>query len=161
MSTTARVTDAQWLTRAVRLATDSVACGGGPFGALIVRGEDVLATGTNQVTTSQDPTAHAEIVAIRAACRRLGDFRLSGCVLVSSCEPCPMCLAAGLWARVDRVIFAAGRDDAASAGFDDRAFYDLFERPRGEWPVAVAHVSVGDRNRPFTDWLARPDRVEY
>jgi guanine deaminase len=161
MSTTARVTDAEWLTRAVRLATDSVSQGGGPFGALIVRGDGELATGTNQVTSSFDPTGHAEIVAIRRACASLGDFRLNGCVLVSSCEPCPMCLAAALWARVDRVIFAADRNDAQSAGFDDKSFYELFEQPRDSWPVTVTQLSIGDRNRPFRDWLASPDRVEY
>src|SRR5690606_20083792 len=102
-----------WLDRAVAEATRNVAAGGGPFGALVVRGEEVLAVGTNQVTRTLDPTAHAEVVAIRAACAVVGDFTLAGCVLVSSCEPCPLCLSAALWARLDRIVYAADRDDAA------------------------------------------------
>jgi tRNA(Arg) A34 adenosine deaminase TadA len=164
MSTTApgrRVADAEWLERAVRLATDSVARGGGPFGAVIVRDGEELATGTNEVTTSSDPTAHAEIVAIRAACRRIGDFRLSGCLLVVSCEPCPMCLFTMLWARVDRVVYAAGRDDAAAAGFDDRKFHDLFAQPNADWPIAMSQLSIEDQERPFAEWRAQPDHVDY
>src|SRR5438874_2765446 len=108
-----------WLDRAVDLATDNVAEGGGPFGAVIIRGEsELISVGVNRVTRDLDPTAHAEVVAIREACRKLGDFKLDGCVLVTSCEPCPLCLAAALWARVDRVVFAADRYDAAKAGFD-------------------------------------------
>ncbi|HEX3647657.1 MAG TPA: nucleoside deaminase [Pseudonocardiaceae bacterium] len=150
-----------WLAHAVRLAADNVTAGGGPFGAAIVRGDQLVATGVNQVTPTLDPTAHAEIVAIRAACRALGDFRLTGCVLVSSCEPCPLCLSAALWARLDRVVYAADRDDAAEAGFDDRAFYELFEQPRTSWPLPVAQLSTADRTRPFAAWLARTDRVRY
>jgi tRNA(Arg) A34 adenosine deaminase TadA len=158
MSTTR---ERNWLDAAVDLAVDSVESGGGPFGAVVVRAGEIIATGTNQVTTSLDPTAHAEVVAIRAACRRLHDFRLTGCVLVSSCEPCPLCLAAALWARVDRVVYAADRDDAAAAGFDDRAFYELFERPRDGWPVPVVAASTATATAPFGAWLARADRVEY
>ncbi|HEX5120653.1 MAG TPA: nucleoside deaminase [Pseudonocardiaceae bacterium] len=150
-----------WLAHAVRLAADNVAAGGGPFGAAIVRGDELVATGVNQVTPTLDPTAHAEVVAIRAACRTLGDFKLTGCVLVSSCEPCPLCLSAALWARVDRVVYAADRNDAAAAGFDDRAFYDLFERPMASWPLPVAQLSTADRTQPFAAWLARTDRVQY
>ncbi|HEX5403817.1 MAG TPA: nucleoside deaminase [Pseudonocardiaceae bacterium] len=153
--------DAGLLAQVVRLATDNVADGGGPFGAMIVRDGSVVATGTNQVTAAPDPTAHAEIVAIRAACRSIGDFRLDGCVLVASCEPCPMCLAAALWSRVDRVIYAADRDDAAAAGFDDRAFYELFEQSRSTWPVAVTQLSTADATAPFSAWLAKPERVSY
>lgn len=146
---------------ALRLAEENVAAGGGPFGAVILRGSSVVATGTNQVTPTLDPTAHAEVVAIRAACQALGDFQLSGCVLVSSCEPCPLCLSAALWARLDQVLYAADRNDAAAAGFDDRAFYDLFTQPRADWPLPVAQLSTEDRNRPFSAWLARTDRVHY
>lgn len=146
---------------AVELAVGNVAAGGGPFGALIVRDGEVLATGVNAVTTSNDPTAHAEVVAIRAACQELGDFRLTGCVLVTSCEPCPLCLAAALWARVDRVIYAADRHDAARGGFDDLAFYDLFATPREQWPMAVTSAQVADPAAPFAAWQAKPDRVDY
>jgi tRNA(Arg) A34 adenosine deaminase TadA len=150
-----------WLTEVVRLARDNVAAGGGPFGALVVRDGIVIARGTNQVTTDLDPTAHAEVVAIRRACAAIGDFRLTGCVLVSSCEPCPLCLSAALWARVDRVVYAADRDDAAAAGFDDRRFYDVFAQPRNTWPIAVDNIRTGAERDPFTAWQARPDRVDY
>ncbi|MCP2261765.1 tRNA(Arg) A34 adenosine deaminase TadA [Streptoalloteichus tenebrarius] len=153
--------DLALLTECVRLAADNVASGGGPFGALVARDGEVLAVGVNQVTPTLDPTAHAEVVAIRAACRRIGDFRLTGCVLVTSCEPCPLCLAAALWARVDRVLYAADRHDAAEAGFDDLAFYRLFETPRDRWSVRVEQLACAGRTDPFTAWLERPDRVEY
>lgn len=155
-------TDMDLLERAIDAATASVAEGGGPFGALVSRGSRVLAVGQNAVTRVNDPTAHAEIVAIRAACDRLGTFTLAGCTLFASCEPCPMCLAAALWARIDRIVFAASRNDAACAGFDDRAFYDLFETDPGTWrlPVVIEEPSR-NRTEPFDAWGAKPDRVEY
>ena len=159
--TTTAATDQAWLDEAVRLAAANVTTGGGPFGAVIVRGDELIATGVNRVVPTLDPTAHAEVVAIREACQRVGDFRLTGCVLFSSCEPCPLCLAASLWARLDRVVFAADRHDAATAGFDDRAFYELFEQPRATWPVPVLQVSTADKTIPFSAWLSRTDRVEY
>ena len=127
-----------WLDHAVSEAARNVQAGGGPFGALVARGDEVISVGVNEVTRSLDPTAHAEVVAIRAACQKLGDFRLAGCVLVSSCEPCPLCLSAAMWARVDRVLYAADRHDAAASGFDDRTFYEVFSSPREEWPLPVA-----------------------
>ena len=150
-----------WLAECVRIAEQNVADGGGPFGALVVKDGEIVSTGVNRVTPSLDPTAHAEVVAIRAACQALDTFSLAGCVLVSSCEPCPMCLASSLWARVDRVLFAADRHDAARAGFDDRAFYELFEHPRETWQTPVARVSTEDSFAPFAAWLSRSDRVEY
>jgi tRNA(Arg) A34 adenosine deaminase TadA len=153
--------DRRWLDDVVARATRNVADGGGPFAAIVVRGDDVVAEGVNRVTRDLDPTAHAEVVAIRAACRALGTYELSGTVLVSSCEPCPLCLAASLWARVDGVVYAADRDDAAGGGFDDRAFYELFDRPRETWPVPVRQVAVAGATEPFQAWLANPDRVEY
>jgi guanine deaminase len=114
----------KYLARAIELAAIGMAGGdGGPFGALIARGDEVLAEGFNQVTGRHDPTAHAEVNAIRAACRRLGTFSLSGCEIYSSCEPCPMCLSAIYWARLDRLYFAAARTDAAEIGFDDAFLY--------------------------------------
>jgi guanine deaminase len=153
--------DARWVAEAVDLAVKNVTTGGGPFGALILRDGQVLATGVNAVTTSNDPTAHAEVVAIRTACRTIGDFRLTGCVLVTSCEPCPLCLAAALWARVERVIYGADRHDAARGGFDDLAFYELFTTPRADWPMAVTSVEVTAPAAPFVAWQAKPDRVDY
>jgi len=159
--TATTTTDQAWLDEAVRLAAANVATGGGPFGAVIVRGDELIATGVNRVVPTLDPTAHAEVVAIREACQRIGDFRLTGCVLFSSCEPCPLCLAASLWARLDRVVFAADRDNAADAGFDDRDFYALFEQPKQTWPIPVLHVRTAEHDTPFSAWLSRTDRVEY
>lgn len=153
--------DATWLARAVDLATANVAHGGGPFGAVIVRGDELVSSGENRVTRDLDPTAHAEVVAIRSACSVLGDFVLAGCTLYTSCEPCPLCLSAALWSRLDRVVYAADRDDAARGGFDDRAFYELFERPRSEWPMTVSAHPLPDGFAPFSAWLAKEDRVRY
>lgn len=151
-----------WMDEAIGLATESVRNGGGPFGALIAKDGEIVAIGNNKVTSHLDPTAHGEVSAIRAACQKLGTFSLEGCVLVTSCEPCPMCLSSALWARVDRIIFAADRDDAAVAGFDDRKFYDLFEkRPAELWPLAIERVDMPNRTAPFDAWLAKSDRIDY
>ncbi len=154
-------TDADHLDLAVRLAVENVAAGGGPFGAVVVRDGLVVATGVNRVTAQNDPTAHAEVQAIRAACAALGTFSLAGTTLYSSCEPCPMCLASSLWARVDRVLFAADRHDAARGGFDDRAFYELFETPRSEWTVPVQQQRNPTAPAPFDAWLASVQRIDY
>ncbi|MGH3951062.1 MAG: nucleoside deaminase [Pseudonocardiaceae bacterium] len=159
--TPTETTDAGWLELAVRLARENVAAGGGPFGALIVRDGQLVSTGTNRVTRDLDPTAHAEVVAIRDACRKLGTFQLTGCELFTSCEPCPLCLSAALWARVDRVLYAADRYDAAKAGFDDLVFYDLFETPHEDWHMPVQVVATETRVAPFEAWLAKGDRVAY
>lgn len=154
-------TDETWLAQAVELATANVAAGGGPFGAIVVRGEELVSSGQNRVTRDLDPTAHAEVVAIRGACSVLADFSLAGCTLYTSCEPCPLCVSASLWARLDRVVYAADRDDAARGGFDDRAFYELFERPRSAWDMAVEAGPARDGFAPFAAWLAKDDRIAY
>jgi guanine deaminase len=162
MSVSAVDLEREWMTRAIDLATTSVANGGGPFGAVLAKGGEIVATGNNQVTSTLDPTAHAEVTAMRAACKALDTFSLVGCVLVTSCEPCPMCLSSALWARIDRIVFAADRDDAAVAGFDDRAFYDLFEkRPAHLWPAKVERIEMPNRTAPFDAWLVKSDRIEY
>ncbi|MCK8678869.1 nucleoside deaminase [Streptomyces lichenis] len=151
-----------WLNEAIDLATRSVAGGGGPFGALVVKDGLVVASGNNQVTATLDPTAHAEVSVMRAACKQLGDFSLEGCVLVTSCEPCPMCLSSALWARIDRIVYAADRHDAAVAGFDDRRFYELFDKkPASLWPMPVEQLDLPNRTAPFDAWLAKSDRVDY
>lgn len=159
-TTTADV-DRGFLDQAVDLAVRNVADGGGPFGAVLVRDGLVLATGQNRVTRDNDPTAHAEVQAIRAACARLGTFSLSGATLYSSCEPCPMCMASSLWSRVDRVVFAADRDDAARGGFDDRTFYEVFSTPREQWDVVVEQHRDDRSPAPFDAWLASVQRVDY
>ncbi len=153
--------DATWLARAVELATANVGQGGGPFGAVIVRGDSLVSTGQNRVTRDLDPTAHAEVVAIRSACSLLGDFSLAGCALYASCEPCPLCVSAALWSRLDRVVYAADRDDAARGGFDDRAFYELLDKPRSEWPMPVSAHPLPAGFAPFEAWLAKEDRIRY
>ena len=150
-----------WMAQAIELATTSVANGGGPFGAVIVKDGEVVATGNNRVTSNLDPTAHAEVTAIRNACQALGTFKLDGCVLVTSCEPCPMCMASALWARMDGVIYAADRQDAAVAGFDDRAFYELFSNPKSEWPTPVRRIEMPNRNEAFDAWRRKDDRIDY
>ena len=153
--------DESWLQQAVDLAVANVSEGGGPFGAVVVHGADLVATGQNRVTRDNDPTAHAEIIAIRAACTARSDFALPGCVLYSSCEPCPMCVAAAMWARVDRIVYAADRADAARGGFDDQDFYELFGRDRSTWPVAVQEIRVPGTVSPFEAWLAEENRTPY
>jgi len=154
-------TDDHWLTFAVDLALANVAEGGGPFAAVVVADGMLVADGTNRVTLDLDPTAHAEVVAIRAACRTQGEFALEGATLFTSCEPCPLCLAACLWARLDQVVYAADRYAAASAGFDDVRFYELLALAEGEWPLLIERVEVPDSNVPFEAWNAKDDRVPY
>lgn len=153
--------DALFLARAIELAVENVANAGGPFGALIVRDGRVLAEGQNRVTATLDPTAHAEVVAIRAACQIAKSFSLEGATLYTSCEPCPLCLSAALWARIDRVVFAADRNDAAAGGFDDREFYELFARSRDTWNVSIEALRPENAAAPFEAWLALEARTDY
>lgn len=158
------MTDEQtWLDRAVDLATANVASHGGPFGAVVVREGAVLGEGTNRVTEDLDPTAHAEVVAIRNACRTVGDFALVGATLYASCESCPLCLASSLWARLDAVVFAADRHAAAAAGFDDAAFHALFAATpdTGAWPLRRRHHPTARAEEPFDAWRAQADRTAY
>jgi guanine deaminase len=154
--------DAAFLARAVELATLNVAEGGGPFGAIVVSADGVvIGEGQNRVTRDLDPSAHAEVQAIRAACQTVGDFALPGATLYTSCEPCPMCMATTLWARIPRVFYAADRHDAARGGFDDRDFYDLFSRDRATWDVRVHALRLPAAEQPFTAWLASETRTDY
>lgn len=156
--------DADHLRRAVELATASATGTGGPFGALVVAADGRVFEGVNRVTAELDPSAHAEVVAIRRACRDLGTFDLSGAVLYTSCEPCPMCLATALWARVDRIWYAADRHDAADAGFDDALFFRYFEgsaADRAIMPVERLEVLEARSVDPFVAWNGNPDRIEY
>ncbi len=150
-----------FLKQAIQLAEASVASGGGPFGALVVKDGVIIGRGNNRVTLDNDPTAHAEVQAIRDACRRLGDYQLSGCELYVSCAPCPMCLSAAYWARLDAVWFVASREQAAAAGFDDQYIGDqLALEPAGRDLPAV-QVSLSEAEAPFKAWLAKGDRREY
>jgi guanine deaminase len=161
-STVLQGQDERWLGQAVALAASNVGEGGGPFGALIVIADELVSTGVNRVTRDMDPTAHAEVTAIRAACKARNDYTLPGAVLYTSCEPCPLCMASALWARVDRVVYAADRDDAARGGFDDREFYELFAgRDRATWPTRVEELRLQSAADPFDAWLGKADRVAY
>ena len=156
--------DVGWVERAVEMATANVGLGGGPFGALVVRGGEVVGSGTNRVTADHDPTAHAEVVAIRDACRQVDDFILARCTLYASCEPCPLCLAAALWSRVDGVVWAADRHAAARAGFDDAAFHALLGSAPADdaaWPLRLGQVEVATAEAPFDAWRAFDGRVAY
>ena len=153
----------QFLARAIDLATRNVHDGGGPFGALIVTDEGRTFEGTNRVTANNDPTAHAEVMAIRNACSSLRTFDLSGCMLYTSCEPCPLCRAAALWARVHCIVYAADRHDAAQAGFDDAVFYEFFAKPVEERSMQVLHVNLPESAgaEPFRAWAELTDRIDY
>lgn len=151
----------EWMKMCIELATQSANGGGGPFGSLVVRKGDLIATGTNVVTLQNDPTAHAEVQAIRAACKAIGDFRLAGCELYASAEPCPMCMAASYWSHVGAVYYAATRTDAARAGFDDARIYDELGLAHEERSLEVTRVMGELGNVPFEAWEANPTKVRY
>jgi guanine deaminase len=151
----------KFIERVIELAVANVREGGGPFAALVARDGEVIAEGANRVTLANDPTAHAEIVAIREACRKLGAFQLAGCDVYASCEPCPMCLGALYWARPARVIFAASRADAAAAGFDDEFVYEQLARPYGERALPMVRIAAPRAGEPFAAWRANAARVKY
>jgi tRNA(Arg) A34 adenosine deaminase TadA len=135
--------------------------GGGPFGAVVVHNGEVVGRGWNQVTRNLDPTAHAEVTAIRDACQTLQRFDLRGCELYTSCEPCPMCLAATYWARLDRIYYACSRTDAAQAGFDDQLIYDQIGLDISARSLPMVQVGCAAAHALFRDWIANPDKVLY
>lgn len=134
---------------------------GGPFGCIIVKDGQIIGRGNNKVTTYNDPTAHAEIVAIREACQMLNSFQLEGCVLYTSCEPCPMCLGAIYWARPDRIVFAASRLDAAYGGFDDDFIYRELVLPFEQRSIPTYQLMQAEARQLFDEWLMKPDKVLY
>ncbi|MCA0268881.1 MAG: nucleoside deaminase [Bacteroidetes bacterium] len=153
--------DEHLMQRALALAAENVAAGGGPFGTIVVKDGRLVGTGVNRVTAMHDPTAHAEVVAIRDACANLGTFQLDGCDLYTSCEPCPMCLGAIYWARPDRVFYAASRHDAASAGFDDALIYDEIGLEPSARRIPFVHAPVAGTLRPFEVWNANDAKTRY
>lgn len=154
--------DPKFMQQAIALATDNVTSGrGGPFGAVIVRDGEVIATGANQVTASNDPTAHAEVCAIRNACNALGTFKLDGCDVYTSCEPCPMCLAAIYWARCRAIYYGNSAADAAKVGFDDQHFYDELQRSHGERELPIKQLLPKEAWESFATWETSPFKVEY
>ncbi|HEX4319462.1 MAG TPA: nucleoside deaminase [Acidobacteriaceae bacterium] len=151
-----------FLRRAIELATENVLAGtGGPFAALIVRDGEVVAEAANSVTTTNDPTAHGEINAIRKACAALGTFSLAGCEIYSSCEPCPMCLAAIYWARLGAIYYGCGQEDAAKAGFDDAFLYEEFRKPNDERSIPSEQLLGAEAWGAFAAWQKLPTKVDY
>ncbi len=151
-----------FMQQAIALATDNVLSGrGGPFGAVIVKDGKVVATGANQVTSTNDPTAHAEVTAIRNACAALGTFRLSGCHIYTSCEPCPMCLAAIYWAHCDAIFYGNSAEDAAETGFDDRMLYEELTRPHTQRRIPISMMLRDEALASFTAWKQSPLRIDY
>ena len=147
---------------AIRLATQNVISGkGGPFGAVVAKNGEVVATGVNRVTADNDPTAHAEVNAIREACRALGTFQLPGCVLYTSCEPCPMCLGAIYWVRLDSIYYGNTCDDAADAGFDDSLIYEEMKVPRKERKLPMTQLLPDHAIESFRAWQEHHAKVEY
>lgn len=152
----------KFLQMAIELAAKSAKSGkGGPFGAVIVKDGKVIAKAHNTVTTSTDPTAHAEVNAIRKACKKLKAFQLDGCIIYASAEPCPMCFGAIYWARPKAIYYAADKDIAARAGFDDSFIYKEIERPQDKRKIKTHHLPLKDAPLPFKIWVNKKDKVEY
>ena len=150
-----------YMAKAIALALENVRSGGGPFAAVVVKNDRIIALGTNQVRWGNDPTAHAEIVAIRAACASVGTFQLDGCDLYTTSEPCPMCLGAIYWARPQRVFFGGTARDAAAAGFDDAFIYQQIDLPPEQRKIPFIPLMREEALACFRAWMAKPDRMSY
>ena len=150
-----------FMRQAIELAVENIKNGGGPFGAVIVKDGAVVATGANRVTANNDPTAHAEVCAIRAACTKLGTFDLSGCVIYTSCEPCPMCLGAIYWAHIDKIYYGANQLDAASVDFDDSFIYRELELTPDKRNKPVENILHDEAQAPFRAWHEKEDKIRY
>lgn len=154
--------NSRFMARAIQLSMEGVQAGrGGPFGAVIVKDGTIVAEGVNQVTSTNDPTAHAEVLAIRQACAKLGSFELKDCELYTSCEPCPMCLGAIYWARVAQVYFANTAEDAARYGFDDSFIYGELKQPNSSRRIPMVQMMHEEALTGFRAWEAKPDKIKY
>ena len=151
----------EFMKRAIELSLESVNKGGGPFGCVIVKDKKIVSEGSNKVTSSKDPTAHGEIVAIREACKKINNFSLSGFELYSSCEPCPMCLSAIYWARIDKVYFANTRQDAQKIDFDDSLIYSEFQKNIDKRKIPMAQMMRSEALKAFELWDKKTDKVKY
>lgn len=155
------MTKDELMLKAIELSIDNVKNGGGPFGAVIARDGEIIATGVNRVTANNDPTAHAEVSAIRNAAEALGTFDLSSCEIYSSCEPCPMCLGAIYWARLKKLYFANNKTDAKNIGFDDSFIYDELALPLGRRKLSSEEMMRNEAIRAFEMWEQKTDKIEY
>jgi tRNA(Arg) A34 adenosine deaminase TadA len=154
--------DEYFMRRAISLAQQGIdSNSGGPFGAVVVKDGEIIGEGCNRVTSTNDPTAHAEVVAIRNACQKLGSFQLDDCILYTSCEPCPMCLGAIYWARPSKIFYAATHTDAASIGFDDQFIYEEIERETGERQIKTVNLLREEGLKVFRNWENKADKTAY
>ena len=154
--------DREFMTRAIELARIGVETNaGGPFGCVVARDGEIVGEGNNRVTSTNDPTAHAEVIAIREACNKLNTFQLDGCTIYTSCEPCPMCLGAIYWARPAKVFFACTREDAANIGFDDDFIYEELEKSNEEREMVLLSLMRDEALEVFHCWATKPDKIEY
>lgn len=155
------MTNEKCMKRAIFLSEENVKNGGGPFAAVIVKNDEIVAEGCNRVTVDCDPTAHAEVSAIRAACKKLGTFNLSDCEIFTSCEPCPMCLGAIYWAHLSKIYYGNNREDAAKIGFDDDFIYKEIPLPLAERSIPMKNLLHGEAIRCFEQWTAKSDKIKY
>jgi len=155
------MTDKQLMQKAINLSIENIKRGGGPFGAVIAKKGKIISTGVNRVTQNNDPTAHAEIDAIRKAARKLGTFDLSGCEIYASCEPCPMCLSAIYWAHLDKIYYANTKTDAKNIGFDDSFIYDEIQLKPAERKIAMQRLLPEEAKIAFEDWENKTDKIKY
>lgn len=153
--------DAKFMEMAIRLSEENIDNGGGPFGAVIVKDGEIVATGANRVVPNNDPTAHAEVTAIRQACAKLGTFSLAGCTIYSSCEPCPMCLSAIYWAGIKRLCYGNTKDDAKAIDFDDSFIYDQLELAYVDRSIECEHFMRNEALRAFRKWQEKTDKIPY
>ena len=153
--------DKMFMEMAIRLSEENIDNGGGPFGAVIVRNGEIISTGANRVVPNNDPTAHAEVMARRNACSKLGTFQLTDCIVYSSCEPCPMCLSALYWAGVKRICYGNTKDDAKAIDFDDSFIYDQLELPYKDRSIKCDHFMRNEALSAFHKWASKEDKVEY
>ena len=151
----------EFMKRAIELSLESVNKGGGPFGCVIVKDEKIVSEGSNKVTSSKDPTAHGEIVAIREACKKINNFNLSGCILYSTCEPCPMCLSAIYWARINEIFYANTREDARKIDFDDSLIYSELKKNINERKISMVQMMRNEALKAFELWNKKTDKIKY
>ena len=151
----------EFMKRAIELSIESVNLGGGPFGCVIVKDNSIVAEGSNKVTSTNDPTAHGEIVAIREACKKINNFSLKGCELYSTCEPCPMCLSAIYWARIDKIYYANTRKDAQKIDFDDSLIYSEFQKNIDKRKIPMIQMMRNEALKAFELWDKKTDKVKY
>ena len=153
--------DKLYMQRAIDLSIDNVKNGGGPFGAVIVKNGEIIAEGVNRVTANNDPTAHAEVSAIRAACQKINDFKLNGCTIYTSCEPCPMCLSAIYWAGIKDIYYGNTKKDAEAIGFGDNFIYRELSLPTSQRSVPMRPMKRTEAQQAFRDWQKKEDKIEY